>query len=122
MKQNMGLDMDKSFPDTFTALVCEGRTYEQGVRLKLSYARLFNSKTLAKVAKEFGLSDREAQIAVLACKGVDTARTSLALGITPGTVKAHRLRVYRMMGVHCVEQMICKMILASGLLCDEGNR
>lgn len=108
-------------PDTFTALVCEGRTAEQSVRLKLSYARLFNSGTLARVAREFDLSDRQAQIAILSCKGLTMGQIAGHLGIVQATVSMHRQILYAKMGIHCVEQMICKMILASGLLCDGGG-
>lgn len=108
-------------PDSFSACVLEGRTHEQTVRIRLAYARLFNSTVLARTAREFGLTNRQAQVAVLLCKGVPVCRIGACLGIAKGTVAVHRRAVYAMMGVRCSEQMICKLILASGLLSDAAT-
>jgi deoxyribose-phosphate aldolase len=44
------------------------------------------------------------------------------MGCALGTAKVHRRRMYRKMGVRCVEQVVIKAILATGLLLTDEDR
>lgn len=107
---------------SFSQCVLHGPTPGTAARLRLSYARLFNSRVLAFVAAEFGLSPRESQMLVCTCKGLSVPRIAEILGCALGTAKIHRLRLYRKLGVECVEQAVVKTILASGLLLTDEDR
>lgn len=55
-------------------------------------------------------------MATLIGRGVPSVRIAKGLGITTQTLKEHRRAIYHKLGVCCIQQMVVKMILASGVL------
>ena len=91
-------------------------------RLKLSYSRMFDkSAPWLIVQKMFHLTAREIQCVVLTVRGVPAHQIAEGMGIAYQTWKEHRKAAYKKMGVRCVEQMVTKAILASGLLLTDGK-
>lgn len=60
----------------------------------------------ADIAKEFGLSKREAEVFSLLAKGRDTAYIQEKLFISSGTVCSHRDRIYRKLEVHSRQELL----------------
>ena len=84
--------------------------------IKIAYGRLFRSEVWARIKKAYGLSDREAQIAILATKGFTAAQIGEKLGLARQTVVVITGRLN--IKCRCANQLqrTLKLILASGLL------
>lgn len=61
------------------------------------------------------LSDREAEIVRLVCQGWDNQRIAEALYISPATVKTHRARIMRKLGIHSSTELV-KYALKTGII------
>lgn len=92
------------------------------VRLRLSFAKLFESKAWMIVKKEFGLTNREIQIAILMCKGYHWREISDKLNIKYGTFKSHNKALFRKVGVSNGRRLVLKLILATGELLPEEEK
>ena len=90
-------------------------------RLRIAYARLFNSTPWAKVSREYGMSPRETQVSVLMCKGFCGPEIAGHLGITAGTVKVHLRTIYHKMSVTCRERAIVKLLLGICVVVGESE-
>jgi len=91
-------------------------------RLRMSFAQLFDSKAWLIVKKEFGLTNREIQVAVLMCKGYNWQSIAEKLGIKHGTIKSHNKAIYRKLKVSNGRRLVLKLILATGELLPEDEK
>jgi len=90
-------------------------------RLRIAYARLFNSTPWAKVSREYGMTPRETQVALLMCKGFSGAEIATHLGITPGTKAVHVRHIYSRLSVTCRERAIVKLLLGICVVVGESE-
>lgn len=60
----------------------------------------------AALAEERGLTPRESELLLLACRGKNRASISRELGISPNTVHIHTVRIYQKVGVHDQQELI----------------
>lgn len=88
-------------------------------QLRISYARLFRTKAWQAVGRQFGLTPRELQVAVLLCRGYSQQKMAAELSITQGTVKNHRKAINRKLRCSNSRRTMLKLILATGLLTQD---
>ncbi len=58
------------------------------------------------VAREFGLTEREAEVMVLLAKGRTRARIQKELYLSGGTVATHARHIYQKVGVHSKQELL----------------
>lgn len=68
----------------------------------------------AQIARERGLTPREAEILALLARGRDTEYVSDALDIARNTVNAHRKSIYTKLGVHSQQELLSVVEQAQG--------
>lgn len=73
-----------------------GTSLVEDVRLEL---------TVDTLAREYGLSERQREILLLAAQGDTPRALGNKLGIAPGTVKAHMQHIYKKLGVHSKDEL-----------------
>lgn len=56
--------------------------------------------TVGQLGESFGLSARQAQVALLLCTGASNKGISAELGIRPATVRTHAQQIFLKLGVH----------------------
>ena len=91
-------------------------------RLRMSYARLFDSKAWMVIKKDFGLTNREIQVAILMCKGHSWQSISAKLKVKHGTIKSHNKALFRKVKVSNARRLVLKLILATGELLPQDER
>ena len=64
---------------------------------------------MARAAREFGLSEREREVAELYARGRSRAYISGKLYLSETTVRDHISRVYKKMGVHNKQDFLNKL-------------
>jgi len=62
--------------------------------------------TAAAIAERAGLSPREREIFLMLAHGRDTAYVQEKLVISQGTVRSHRDRIYRKLGIHSKQELL----------------
>lgn len=73
--------------------------------LPLRAKRPFKSKCLA-MAKHYGLSPRETEVAVLIARGRDSAHIQEKLFLSRSTVQTHRMHIYRKLDIHNRQELL----------------
>lgn len=69
------------------------------------HKRAFQEKCQV-VAREFGLTEREAEVMVLLAKGRTRARIQEELYLSSGTVATHARHIYQKVGVHSKQELL----------------
>jgi len=73
---------------------------------------LFTGRQWRTLAKSFGLSTRQMQIARLICQGLTSRELATALRIAPDTVRMHRRVLFEKLGVHDRVGIPVRLVLA----------
>ncbi len=69
------------------------------------------------ISKELGLTARESELLLLAIDDDDPARLAARMGIAIGTVRTHKNRIFRKLGVSNMLRAVCLV-----LSCREARR
>jgi DNA-binding NarL/FixJ family response regulator len=79
---------------------------------------------LDAVASRYRLSPRERELFKMALKGCDTRRIAQQLGLSAGTVKNYKQRLYAKLGIKCEREMasLLMSLLADATLATPENR
>ena len=72
-----------------------------------------------RMAREYGLTERESQVLPLLTRGHGAAYIAARLGISESTVRTHRTNIYRKLGVTCREELIAFVDRSAG---NEGGQ
>ena len=83
--------------------------------MPLHRRRPFKEKCLA-VAKQYKLTPRETEIAMLIAQGRDSAHIEEKLFLSRSTVQTHRMHVYQKLDIHNRQELLDVIEQA-----DEGN-
>ena len=89
---------------------------------KLSRERLQDVALWRTLQQDLRLSDREIQVAIRIVLGDTISAIARRLGIGPGTVVTYYRRLKRKAHALHRAELIAKLLLASGLLLQDGTR
>lgn len=88
------------------ARLLENRQRDEFARRLEAENRELASALYGRLAREYRLSDREAQVMAFLAEGYSRTHIRDALGISEGTVKAHVAHLYQKMGIHRKDELL----------------
>jgi DNA-binding CsgD family transcriptional regulator len=63
-----------------------------------------------ELQERFGLTPREAEVALLLARGASNEEAGEALGISPHTVRTHAQRLFRKLGIHSRKALALRLL------------